>query len=145
MYFTKAQMRALWFIIAIFACSVIFQYLKYYFLDRDQYDFSAFDRQFFQKRDSLLAERNSDTLSKSTENSKNPPPSVIIYKKFPVNINSATETELQNLPRIGPAMAARIVQHRQQYGPFRSKEELMKVKGIGKKTFEKLKDLIVLK
>jgi len=145
MYFTKAQMRALWFIIAIFACSVIFQYLKYYFLDRDQYDFSAFDRQFFQKRDSLLAERNSDTLSKSTEDPRDHPKATVIYKKFPVNINSASEAELQNLPRIGPAMAARIVLHRQQHGPFQSKDDLMKVKGIGKKTFEKLKDLIVLK
>jgi comEA protein len=144
MYFTKAQMQALWFIIAIFACSVVFQYFKYYFLDREQYDFSEFDRQFFQKRDSLLTKQDCDTLSKSTKDSQDQVSAVISYKKFPVNINSASETELQNLPRIGPAMAARIVKHRQQYGPFHNKGELMKVKGIGKKTFEKLKDLIVL-
>jgi comEA protein len=145
MYFTKAQMRALWFIIAIFACSVVFQYFKYYFFDREEYDFNEFDRQFFQKRDSLLASQKSSTPDTNVENSQDRPNSVVVYKRFPVNINSASEKDLQNLPRIGPAMAARIVLYRQEQGPFQTKDDLMKVKGIGKKTFEKLKDLITLK
>lgn len=145
MYFTKAQMRALWFVIAIFACSVAFQYLKFYLFDQETYNFREFDRLFARKRDSLLAIQNGDTSGKTAENSQTHPKSVVIYKKFPVNINSASEEELQNLPRIGPAMAARIVLHRQEHGPFQTKDELMKVKGIGKKTFEKLKDLITLK
>jgi comEA protein len=144
MYFTKAQMRALWFIIGIFACSVVFQYIRFYFFKNEEYDFREFDQFFKKKRDSLLAIQHSDTSMTSSENSPGHSPPIVIYQKFPVNINSASVEELQNLPRIGPAMAARIVLHRQKNGPFQTKDDLMKVKGIGKKTFVKLKDLITL-
>ena len=56
----------------------------------------------------------------------------------PTNINTATEAELQRLPRIGPALAARIVEHRRVHGPFRRPEQITDVRGIGEKTFEKL-------
>lgn len=59
-----------------------------------------------------------------------------------VNINKADETELQNLPGIGPAKAAAITQYRTENGPFQAVEDLKKVSGIGDKTFEKLKDSI---
>ena len=144
MYFTRAQMRALWFIIGIFACSVAFQYIRFYFFEDEEYDFREFDQLFNKKRDSLLAIQHSDTSTANSENSQGHSTPKVIYQKFPVNINSASEEELQNLPRIGPAMAARIVLHRQKNGAFQTKDDLMKVKGIGKKTFEKLKDLITL-
>lgn len=143
MYFTKAQMQALKFIIIVLACSVIYQYVTYYFFQDNKDNFAEFDRLFVQKRDSILAIKNPDS---STSDVKNTEQSTarLIYRKFPVNINSASATELQNLPRIGPAMAARIILYRETNGPFQKKEDLMKVKGIGKKTFEKLKDLITL-
>ncbi len=59
-----------------------------------------------------------------------------------ININTATEEELQTLPRIGPAMAAKIVQYREENGRFASIEALKKVKGIGAKTFERLERMI---
>ncbi|MFC2170301.1 ComEA family DNA-binding protein [Acidobacteriota bacterium] len=61
-----------------------------------------------------------------------------------VNINTATVTELQSLPRIGAKVAQRIVDFRNEHGQFKKIEELMKVKGIGEKTFEQLKDLITV-
>jgi len=61
-----------------------------------------------------------------------------------ININSAGLTELTNLPRIGPVIAARIVEYRQQEGPFSKTEDLRKVSGIGEVTFEQLKDLITV-
>ncbi len=61
-----------------------------------------------------------------------------------VNINTADKEALSNLPGIGPAIADRIVQYREENGPFKNKEEITKVKGIGDKTFQKIKDLIVL-
>jgi competence protein ComEA len=57
----------------------------------------------------------------------------------PVNVNTATVTELMQLPRIGPRTAARIVAFRQEHGPFRRPEDLMRVKGIGEKAFQRLK------
>jgi comEA protein len=145
MYFTKAQMRALWFIIGIFACSVVFQYIRFYFFNNQEYDFRKFDQFFKNKSDSLLAIQLNYTSMMSRDNSASPSSPVIIYQKFPVNINLASVEELQNLPRIGPAMATRIVLHRQKNGPFQTKSDLMNVRGIGKKTFEKLKNLITLK
>jgi competence protein ComEA len=62
----------------------------------------------------------------------------------PLNLNTATVTELAKLPGIGPAVAARIVEHRQKTGGFKKIEELMNVKGIGEKTFLKLKSLVTV-
>ena len=62
----------------------------------------------------------------------------------PLNLNTATVTELAKLPGIGPAVAARIVEHRQKNGGFKKIEELMNVKGIGEKTFLKLKALVTV-
>jgi comEA protein len=56
-----------------------------------------------------------------------------------VNINTASAAELQLLPRIGPAVAGRIVEFRDSHGAFKSVEELMRVRGVGEKTFELLK------
>lgn len=59
-----------------------------------------------------------------------------------VNINTATQAELETLPRVGPTMAQRILDWRDSFGRFNSVEDLMSVTGIGEKTFAGLKDLI---
>jgi competence protein ComEA len=61
-----------------------------------------------------------------------------------VNLNTATETELETLPRVGPAMAARILQWRKDNGRFGSVDDLMNITGIGDKTFDALKDLVTV-
>lgn len=62
--------------------------------------------------------------------------------QYRININSAKLKELDNLPGIGPSMAQRIIDHRNQNGPFQSLDEITKVKGIGAKSFEKIKGFI---
>ena len=62
----------------------------------------------------------------------------------PVNLNTATAAQLESLPGIGPAMAQRIVEYRQQSGGFKKIEELMNVRGIGEASFLKLKPLITV-
>lgn len=61
-----------------------------------------------------------------------------------VNINSLDTEELSRLSGIGKVLAREIVQYHKIHGPFTLKEDLMRVKGIGEKKFEKIKDLIVL-
>ena len=61
-----------------------------------------------------------------------------------VNINTATSAELDKLPRIGPQIAQRIIDYRKEHGPFKRIEDLMKVKGIGEKTFARLRDLVTV-
>jgi len=55
-----------------------------------------------------------------------------------VNINTASATELSSLPGVGAKLAARIVEHRQKVGGFKSTQELMNVKGVGEKNFTKI-------
>jgi comEA protein len=59
-----------------------------------------------------------------------------------VNINTATIEELQTLPDIGPLLAQRIIDYRQQHGPFTKPADLSKVEGIGIKTLEAILDHI---
>ncbi len=61
-----------------------------------------------------------------------------------ININRATAQELEALPGIGPALAARIVAYRETYGPFRSVDDLLKVSGIGPATLSRIRDLIAV-
>jgi competence protein ComEA len=59
-----------------------------------------------------------------------------------VNINLAMAAELETLPRIGPAMAQRIIEYREANGPFASIQDIQNVPGVGPATFEGLQDLI---
>jgi competence ComEA-like helix-hairpin-helix protein len=61
----------------------------------------------------------------------------------PVDLDTADAATLMTLPGIGPALAARIVQDRERNGPFRSVDDLARVKGIGQKTLARLKPFLV--
>ena len=61
-----------------------------------------------------------------------------------MNLNTADAAILETLPRIGPAMAERILQWRETNGRFTAIEDLLSVSGIGDKTFEGLRDLVTV-
>jgi comEA protein len=73
-----------------------------------------------------------------------PPPRTATERPSPLNLNTATEAQLEALPGVGPAMATRIVEYRKKNGAFKKAEDLMNVKGIGEKSFLKLKALITV-
>jgi competence protein ComEA len=62
----------------------------------------------------------------------------------PVNLNTATVAQLETVPGIGKATAERIVEYRQKNGGFKKVEDLMNVRGIGEKSFLKMKPLITV-
>ena len=61
-----------------------------------------------------------------------------------VNLNTATAAELESLPGIGKSTAQRILEYRQKSGGFKKVEELMNVKGIGEKSFLKIKNRLTV-
>lgn len=61
-----------------------------------------------------------------------------------VSLNSATVEQLQSIPGIGPVAAKNIVEHRTKVGKFNKIEEIINVKGIGEKKFQKIKDRLAL-
>ncbi len=63
--------------------------------------------------------------------------------RFPININTASPSELDALPGIGPSLANAIITYRNENGPFASPHDIVAVPGIGEKTYEKMADLIV--
>lgn len=61
-----------------------------------------------------------------------------------ININTAGSEQLRKLPRIGEKMSQRIIDYREKNGKFKRIEDIMKVKGIGEKTFDGFKDMITV-
>lgn len=61
-----------------------------------------------------------------------------------VNINTADGSQLALLPRVGPSVAQRIVEHRKANGAFKKVEDLMLVKGIGEKTFALIRPYLAI-
>lgn len=62
-----------------------------------------------------------------------------------ININTATQSELETLPGIGPSIASRIIEYRNQNGKFKTVNDIKNVTGIGNNKFEKIKEFIKVK
>ena len=75
---------------------------------------------------------------------KAPAPAAPAVRTEPVNLNAATAAQLAALPGIGPKTAQLIIDYRQKNGGFKKIEEIMNVRGIGEKSFLKLKGLITV-
>ncbi len=73
-----------------------------------------------------------------------PVPAVVTATTELVNINTASLAELDALPGIGPTTAQKIIDYREQNGPFVSAQDIINVPGIGPGTYERIKDLITV-
>lgn len=109
--------------------------VKLFHLDKadTSYDFSSSDSFFAEsssKIDSVLAAEEDTLLSRTSEEA-----AVV----FPIDINEARIDELTALPGIGKVTAQRIMEYRKVHGRFTSTDGLMKVKGIGAKKFERIR------
>lgn len=67
------------------------------------------------------------------------------YSNSIININTASETELEQLPGIGPSISSRIIQYRDTNGKFKNIEDIKNVTGIGNNKYEKIKNFIKVK
>ena len=69
-------------------------------------------------------------------------PAEVAEEGAPIDINTATEADLDELPGVGPATAAAIIEHRQSIGGFTSVDQLLDVRGIGEAKLEQLRPLV---
>jgi len=80
----------------------------------------------------------SPAAPKPASAAKTPAPST------PINLNTATQAQLESLPGVGAKAAQRVLEYRKQNGNFKKVEDLMNVKGFGEKTFLKLKPMLTV-
>lgn len=85
----------------------------------------------------ILTESKPDTTETDTTRNETPETDLI-------NINTASFEELQELPGVGPAYAERIIEWREEHGPFTEKEQLLEIRGIGERRLENMKSMIEL-
>lgn len=105
------------------------------------FDYGPMDKEFHE-RSSRIGELGQATsqVQQGPLRATKPP-----LQPHSININTATKEQLVLLPGIGEAYADRIILHREDFGPFRTVDDLVNVKGIGKKTLERLRPYITVR
>jgi len=154
--FTKAETNAVLFVVIILLISGIYHLISPSKSLEPIYDYSASDS-IFKRLSKEKSKFGFDSTKKNIPIEENITYQTITKKKktnasskseklLPnsININTASERELQKLPRIGPSKAQLIVEYRNTRGKLNSIDELLEVKGIGEKTLEKLKPFIFI-
>lgn len=91
--------------------------------------------------ENIIEDTTEKHITKGNNNSENSN-KVKENKEKRININNATQKELETLPGIGPSIASKIIEYREENGKFKNIEELKKVNGIGENKFIKIMDFI---
>ncbi len=137
--FTQNELRALLFLTATFflGLGVRWFHATGQSGPDTQYDYSKLDSIFSERSGKVLPDSAArETKQKGKHRAQKRP------KSGSININTASKDELMLLPGIGETYAERILIYRQDHGPFRSIDDLSRVKGIGKKTLARIREFI---
>ncbi|HID40495.1 MAG TPA: helix-hairpin-helix domain-containing protein [Calditrichaeota bacterium] len=139
---TKSEQKAILFVAVILFLSVLIQWIQPGIKNSKPFDYTL--------QDSLFRALSADTLQIKADTIKQTSRKKEIEKKkdapYPIriNINTANEKELVQLPGVGSVTAKRIIEYRKKNGPFRSIKEIVNVKRIGPKTLKKIEPYIYL-
>lgn len=142
--FTPAESRVIIFLVAAFLVGLAIRAFKQASGHQEQYDYSSLDSEFVARSQALYSGSSSigsdSGASKPADKQEGETiqgaRSALALESL--NINTATKDELVKLPGIGEALAERIIIYRDEFGPFKSVDELQNIKGIGKKKFEQI-------
>jgi competence protein ComEA len=139
--FTPTERRVAIFLVATFLLGAAVKMVRVAFDTGPEFDYSASDAAFARAAGAPAPAEAARTAAgnDSTKHSTGRP--TVRKKEVPagsININTASKELLMTLPGIGETTADRIVQYRKDHGPFTTLEDLMNVKGIGKKKFARI-------
>jgi competence protein ComEA len=125
--FTKNEQKILLILALLFLAGTAIKAYKAYVAPPEQKPYE------YVESDSVFAARSTTPAS----------PATLTQRR--VNINTAAAAELDALPGVGPATARQIVEYRTAHGPFKTLDDLRKIKGLGPKKLEKLQPMVTLK
>lgn len=137
---SPSEKKGLLILSGILVLGFIIQFIQPHFVQKDLYDYSIQDSLFHVLTTDTIKgvpPAQSDSVKKISTSERNK-----VSDK--ININTASQTELERLPRIGPATAKNIIKYRTKHGSFKKIEDIMNVKRIGPKTLELIKPHIKL-
>ena len=142
---TPAEKRVILIVAVVIVSAGFFKIVQPFTAKSERFDYSESDSIFsrLSHQPRLVSSDKKVIVHQEQTENLNKNNRLIVLQEGSIDINTADETELKKLPRIGPAMAKRIIEYRDKNGPFNTLKELTKVKGIGKKTFEKLRPFLV--
>jgi comEA protein len=169
-HFTKAETRIILFLIAVLISGLLIKISNnLLFENSNAFDYSRTDKMFrnyksrissiqfdttdnndttiFTKKEKEFIEKTNKTQDsiKISEGVKiKPGKKEDLLKGKTINLNSATKEQLMMLPGIGESTAEKILLYRKEHSGFKKPEDIQKIKGIGKKKFEKLKPYITV-
>ena len=152
---TSREQKALLLITLILAAGTLVQLLLPHKIKSSQYDYTLQDSLFrvlsadtLELKPEIPKQKTTILKKKKTDNRGKKKPVTKTRKTLKqksVNVNSAGLKELQALPGIGPKTAQKIIDYREEHGPFNTLEELKNVKRIGPKTLQKIRPYIFIK
>jgi len=144
--FTKTESRVILFLVLAFISGIGIKIYKSNFESEKKFDYTALDSEFTAR--SLIAAESdsskSDRMKNKDGSTRIKSNDLTIIPPYIIDLNKATKEELTGLPGIGDVIAERIINYKKENGPFTSVETLMKIKGIGKKKFEKVAPFITV-
>jgi len=132
---TPSEKKGVMVIVAVITLAAIIRILNPFVIISNPYNYNASDSIF--TRISLTQYVDSDKPAEKKIRDKTTATKILLPES--VDLNRADKSELVELPRIGPAIAQRIIDYRTSHGQFNSLDELKKVKGIGAKTYENIR------
>jgi comEA protein len=150
--FTSEELKVILFFIVLIAAGAVYKLSTGQNFSHDKHIYTKQDSLFFQilgdtqavaiSHDSLF--RSADSISGLSAVKRESPHKGSIPEKS-ININKASVKELSLLPGVGEKTAEKIIAYRNRIGSYKSLEQIMDVKGIGVKKFEKMKRFIIIR
>ncbi len=146
--FTNQELSAVFFLAVLTLAGALYHYAKKWDRSDSPIVIERFDRDSLSVEDSLRWQTKADSLLLALRSRTSPEKIDSLLSDLQdapvnrVNINSANAKQIASLPGIGPKMAERIIAFRSQNGDFKQIEDLQRIKGIGKKVFDKIKPFI---